>query len=50
MAWIKRNTTALAGLGTGAVVALMAILLGSVIATGEGIGNTPTPPEQVYFF
>ena len=50
MAWIKRNTAAIAGLGTGMLVGIVAIILGGVMFTGEGFGNSSEPPEQVYFF
>ncbi|WP_186827001.1 hypothetical protein [Shimia ponticola] len=50
MAWIKRNTAAIAGLGAGAFVGIVAIILGGVMFSGEGFGSASEPPEQVYFF
>jgi len=50
MGWIKRNAAALAGLGAGAFVGIVAIILGGVMFTGEGFGTSSEPPEQVYFF
>ena len=47
---LQKSGPALAALGAGALVGVIAIVLGSVIYTGEGYGSEPTPPEQIYFF
>ncbi|MEM8592002.1 MAG: hypothetical protein AAGF13_05695 [Pseudomonadota bacterium] len=47
---LKKASPALAGIGAGAFVGLIAIMLGTVLYTGEGYGTESEPPEQIYFF
>ncbi|MEM6480150.1 MAG: hypothetical protein AAF841_09695 [Pseudomonadota bacterium] len=49
-AFIKRSIPALAGIGAGAFIGVVAMALGTVIFTGEGFGSESEPPEQIYFF
>ncbi|MEM1234607.1 MAG: hypothetical protein AAGH70_10810 [Pseudomonadota bacterium] len=48
--FIKKSVPAVMGIGAGAFVGVVAILLGQVLFTGQGIGTEPEPPEQIYFF
>ncbi|MEL6915863.1 MAG: hypothetical protein AAFP13_15315 [Pseudomonadota bacterium] len=48
MGFITRNVPAFAGLGAGVLGGVLAILLGVVIFTGEGLGSDGEPPVQVY--
>ncbi|MEM6895909.1 MAG: hypothetical protein AAF576_00920 [Pseudomonadota bacterium] len=48
--FVKKAMPAAAAIGAGAFVGIIAIMLGQVIYTGEGIGTEPEPPEQIYFF
>ena len=50
MGFIKRSIPAVMGIGAGAFVGVVAILLGQVLFSGQGIGTQPEPPEQIYFF
>ena len=50
MEFIKRRKAAFAGLGAGLLGGVVAILLGGVMYSGEGVGTTQEPPEQIYFF
>ncbi|MGR3467310.1 MAG: hypothetical protein ACU0CI_05475 [Shimia sp.] len=48
--WFSRNSAAMGGLAVGAFAGVIVLLLGSVLYTGEGYGEEPEPPEQVYIF
>ena len=50
MGFITRSIPAVMGIGAGAFVGVVAILLGQVLFSGQGIGTQPEPPEQIYFF
>jgi len=50
VAFVKKSAPAVAALGAGAFVGVIALVLGEVIFTGQGYGTEAEPPEQIYFF
>ncbi|MEM6729460.1 MAG: hypothetical protein AAF618_13240 [Pseudomonadota bacterium] len=47
---VKKATPAVAGISAGVFIGLVAMVLGSVMFTGQGFGTESEPPEQIYFF
>ncbi|MEO0486064.1 MAG: hypothetical protein AAF092_09140 [Pseudomonadota bacterium] len=50
MGFIQRAIPAVSGIGAGVFIGAIAIMLGTVMFTGEGYGTESEPPEQIYFF
>ena len=46
----QKAIPAIAALGAGMGMGVIALILGQVIFTGEPYGSEREPPEQIYFF